>query len=373
MKKTVLICLLCMSAIILCACGCSHEESHIITYKEASCNAAGYSGDLYCEKVLEKGRETSPAGIHTEALTNNVEATCFQEGYSGDTVCKSCKEVLQYGEAVPALEHKYIRNSKNERATCSLCQSVEPGLYADAELLFTWDILLSHGYVEVENVEYHDSFIGDNGIYNEPSTYTNTLMNVAEELQGCLVVDSKIEALADSAFEECEGITEVYLPASITEIPFRCFVECKSLQSVHAAGSLTEIGNAAFMECVSLKSFSIPEGITQVSHSLFRNCSGLENVQLPSSIQLIDNYGFCGCTSLKNIDLPEGLVTINVHGFSYSGLEGITLPSTVQTLGYETFSHCKDLVSADLSKSQVNSIEEYTFFPYEQSSGVEIA
>ena len=128
---------------------CPHEETVLQGGKQETCIEDGYTGDYVCTKcniVIEKG-EVVPAvghkwdgGVQTkeptcieegvmtytccvcditkeesipptdhieEKLEGKKEATCTEDGYTGDHVCTKCNIVIEKGEAVPAVGHKW--------------------------------------------------------------------------------------------------------------------------------------------------------------------------------------------------------------------------------------------------------------------------
>lgn len=155
--------------------GCQHTQTQLTGTVEASCTAAGYTGDIcciYCGKVMESGAGI-PALGHSYACTattvgtcvtkststytcsvcsysytetgsldednhgetelkNAATATCTAEGYTGDQVCVDCGKVITAGQKIDMLEHSFgdwitSDDGSSMVRTCSDCgyQEVE--------------------------------------------------------------------------------------------------------------------------------------------------------------------------------------------------------------------------------------------------------
>lgn len=83
---------------------------------------------------------------------------------------------------------------------------------------------------------------------------------------------------------------------------------------------VTSIGDAAFEACDDLTSVTIPAGVTYLGNAAFRRCTNLSSVTLPEGLKTIDGVVFKDCTSLKTLDLPDSLTAIGMNAFDGSGL-----------------------------------------------------
>ena len=61
------------------------------------------------------------------------------------------------------------------------------------------------------------------------------------------------------------------------------------------------IGNYAFSDCEGLTSVSIPSSVTTIGDYAFYCCRGLTSVSIPSSVTTIGDYAFCYCNQLKSV------------------------------------------------------------------------
>ena len=80
------------------------------------------------------------------------------------------------------------------------------------------------------------------------------------------------------AFSNCDGLTEVTIPASVTEIGDHAFENGTALAALELPAKLTEIGSAAFEGCTAITQVNIPAGVTEIKIWAFQNCTSLTDV-----------------------------------------------------------------------------------------------
>lgn len=94
------------------------------------------------------------------------------------------------------------------------------------------------------------------------------------------------------------------------------FSDCDSLTSVTIPDSLTSIGEYAFFWCTNLINISIPGGVTSIGYQAFAGCENLQSVSIPSSVTSIGNYAFYGCIRLETLSIPSSITSIGSEAFS---------------------------------------------------------
>mgnify|MGYP002861182698 FL=1 len=135
------------------------------------------------------------------------------------------------------------------------------------------------------------------------------------------------------SFMDCDAMTGVTIPSSVTSIGSGAFRGCSALTSLDIPSSVTSIGSDVFSECTALVSVTLPSTMTSIGRSMFSNCSSLASVTIPSGVTTIDSYAFYGCTSLEGITIPANVTSIGSDVF-----EGCTALSTIAVdAGNETF------------------------------------
>lgn len=90
------------------------------------------------------------------------------------------------------------------------------------------------------------------------------------------------------------------------------------------------ICNKAFYECQSLTSINIPDSVTSIGNSAFSSCTSLTSINIPDSVISIEDYAFCGCTSLTSINIPDSVTSIGDKTFEIChSLTSINIPNSV--------------------------------------------
>lgn len=169
-----------------------------------------------------------------------------------------------------------------------------------------------------------------------------------------------VSVIENNAFEECENLTEIVLPSSLTKIESAAFLYC-SISSITIPNSVIEIEDRVFALCRNLTNVNIPNGITHIAEGLFRECESLADITLPDSITEIDDYAFEGCNSLNDINIPNNVSRIGYRAFvDCYELTSITIPESVTEIGGYAFAGCGNLSSANIP-SRVTRIEEGVF------------
>lgn len=67
--------------------------------------------------------------------------------------------------------------------------------------------------------------------------------------------------------------------------------------------TVISIGNYAFSDCNDLTSISIPNSVTFIGDYAFYECSGLTSISIPNSVTSIDYNAFYGCDNLETVSL----------------------------------------------------------------------
>ena len=183
--------------------------------------------------------------------------------------------------------------------------------------------------LEAINVaESNTEYASQNGmLYNKSKT---ELVLVACGVAGNVAVPQGTQYIG--SFADCEKITSVELPESVTCISSGTFTGCTSLTSITIPDSVTNISYQAFSGCSSLTSIALPSKITRIAYRTFEDCTSLEAIEIPMSVTNIDSYAFDNCISLtdvyftgtqeqwNNIEIAEGneyLTNATIHFNSF--------------------------------------------------------
>jgi hypothetical protein len=118
-------------------------------------------------------------------------------------------------------------------------------------------------------------------------------------------------SIAESAFNTCPELKEVYLPR-VSTLGGDVFAGCSRLEAV-SLPAVTEIPSRAFANCVTLASLSLPV-VQKIGQSAFDSCSALTTLSLPAVTE-IDLRAFYGASSITEISMPQ-VKTIGNEAFS---------------------------------------------------------
>jgi len=135
------------------------------------------------------------------------------------------------------------------------------------------------------------------------------------ESAGLLHAESEVTAIfcrneVEAATKEAicaEGLLQVNIPCSLTELPARAFDGCHQVVKVAIPESVTSIGEFAFARCESLASVTIPGSVTFIANHAFQCCRSLVSITIPNSVTSIGTFAFADCDSLASITIPESL------------------------------------------------------------------
>lgn len=110
----------------------------------------------------------------------------------------------------------------------------------------------------------------------------------------------KVTSIAPNTFHDCENITSISLPNTISFIGSQAFRNC-NISTISLPDNIKSIETHVFYECKKLTSITIPEGVTIIKEGAFYDCVSLSSVILPSTITSIIPLAFTHCSALKSV------------------------------------------------------------------------
>jgi len=144
--------------------------------------------------------------------------------------------------------------------------------------------------------------------------------------------------LDNEAFKESSLLTNMVIPASVTNIGYWAFRDSYSLRSVSFTGdNLSSFGFGAFQGCARLAAIRIPTNVDTLPEDLFRNCTGLTNVEVRGNLDASPGGGirrdaFANCSSLRDLTFGGRVGTV-LDAFAGSGLTNVVFKENVTNLG----------------------------------------
>ena len=147
------------------------------------------------------------------------------------------------------------------------------------------------------------------------------------------------------------GLQEIVIKEGVTSIGSYAFYSCKNLSKIiFPENSLKTIDSSAFNSCDGLTDITIPDSVTTLGSSLFSNCQALKNVNLPASLTVLNNSIFTSCNSLYEITVPENVTTIKNYCVENSGVQRIYLGSKISTIESSAFNKANSLTDIYFNK-----------------------
>jgi len=140
----------------------------------------------------------------------------------------------------------------------------------------------------------------------------------------------KVTEIKHSAFENCNELTKVIIPDSVTSIGFEAFKKCTKLSNVKLSTGLIEINSNIFSSCTSITSIGpvgsgadieIPDSVT-IINGTFQKCSNLSKVVIPNSVTTIDSSSFAYNNNLTEVTIGTGVT--NIKSWAFAPCEKLT-------------------------------------------------
>ncbi len=149
-----------------------------------------------------------------------------------------------------------------------------------------------------------------------------------------------VTGVADYAFSEDSSITNVEIPASVTQLSGAAFAGCSGLVAINVdpqnltyTSSNGVLFNKKLTTLVEFPgglsgSYTVPNGVTNIGVGAFQQCSYLTNVTLPKGLKSIADYAFESCEGLIDITIPASVIAIGTGPFAgCANLAVITVPA----------------------------------------------
>ena len=217
-------------------------------------------------------------------------------------------------------------------------------------------------------IESASCFTIDNIVYDIKDDYLIVSCWDEDELKGNVRIIAALEykgkrypvkVIDEGGFEECEGITSIYIPQGVTTIEEEAFKGCTKLKYVHLPNTIDSIGNDAFTECTKLAKICFPRNkhgkTLRIGNGAFSNCESLKLVDIQANMSSIEPYTFSSCKSLERIAIPNGVTEIGTGAFQYcKALKEIILPKSLKSISeIDVFENCESIESIKVDKNNL--------------------
>lgn len=170
--------------------------------------------------------------------------------------------------------------------------------------------------------------------------------------EGCaeVVIPEGVTEIADFAFCNQDAIVRIHCPNSIRIIGKEAFQCCEQMEEIILPAEAEGTLMGTFHECYQLRRVTVPRGITEIAESTFYSCEHLDSVIIPNTVKKIGGAAFYSCCALKELFIPDSVDEINACAafFSCKALETVRLPEQVrfiweENMGCVLFYNCPAL------------------------------
>ncbi len=192
---------------------------------------------------------------------------------------------------------------------------------------------------------------------------------------------SVCENIGSHAFYNCDSLTSVTIPNSVTSIGNYAFSGCSSLE-YNEYDNGYYLGNKENPYVVlvkakdkSITSCDIHENTRFICDDAFNRCTSLTSVTIGNSVTSIGANAFYNCTSLKEVHISDIASWCNISFSDYDSnplfyannlyinnelVTDVVIPDTVTKINNYAFYNCTSLESVTIPNS-VTSIGDYAF------------
>ena len=168
-----------------------------------------------------------------------------------------------------------------------------------------------------------------------------------------LILPDGLTSIGSFAFVRFWMTDPVVIPQSVTRIGMAAFNDC-DMSAVTIPDTVKAVEYGAFCSCDNLTELRIPAGISELSEEVFASCTGLTSLEIPSSIKTIGDKAFQGCTGLKSVTIPDSVTAIGDNAFCRTGLESVTVGAKVTGVGSKAFADCPALAAIGVDPANPN-------------------
>lgn len=253
-----------------------------------------------------------------------------------------------------------------------------------------WDDLIKNDVIKIENTRItgkdKSALVGEI-VIPRTENITRVTFYQCNELTGIALPDS-LTTITYPDFTSCDNLTNIIIPDGVTSIGENAFNGCNSLTNVAIGDNVSTIGEKAFYQCTNLASITIPDSVSVIYDSAFEYCDSpidvyiadltkwcnidfkynsnplqsggklylngelVTDIVIPDSIDKIHQYTFRGCSSIKNVTIPDNVTRIDKYAFwGCNNLSHVAISKNVTSINIGAFMYCSSLTTITIPSS----------------------
>ena len=159
----------------------------------------------------------------------------------------------------------------------------------------------------------------------------------------------------------CDGLRSVTIEEGVQRIGFGAFSDCPRLSDVQLPASLTELQDWSFYHDTALTVMTLPDDVSRVGSCAFAFCSGLDSIGLSAHARVIASHALYHCNALQLLTIPGYVDQIGEYAFAYcSGLRTIRVEGAPVAITPDVFEgveadSCRLIVPYDMEDAYRNA------------------
>lgn len=213
----------------------------------------------------------------------------------------------------------------------------------------------AYEYITVDGIGYY--------INSDEKTLTVTYLNAQQEhiyYSGKITIPAtvvyngkeyKVVTIGNSAFKDCENVTSVSMPLTLTKIGDSAFKGCTGMYTATIGNMVTSIEAGAFAGCSKLMGVTIPSKVTKISSGAFKGCNNLTVMRVEDGNTMFDSRDQCNAiinkssnklvAGCKTTVIPASVTSIGEYAFAdISELTEVSIPASIRSIERQAYSGC---------------------------------
>ena len=166
-----------------------------------------------------------------------------------------------------------------------------------------------------------------------------------------------IKTISKEAFYD-SGIENIHLPEGLKQVGTMAFAR-SGLKDIIIPNKIKNLGEYAFHNCEELTEVTLPESVTKIPSGIFEDCCSLKTVNAPN-VNTVCDHAFYNCKNLETFDFSK-LQSLDLMAFAYTGIREAVFSDKFSQLGISAFHHCKNLQTVDMKTCKIQEIPYQCF------------